>query len=202
MSTLITTTAQIGTIKDAGGNATAMTIDSAGKATVSQNVFNRNNSVVLRGFYLNAMQTSTGSTATLTNWSEMNSASKGFKPVGVANGVTVSSGLFSFAVTGVYRCSATFHVSTNNDTRWIETAWAYTPNGGSTSIGDTYNYVQVTQSDTTYSSFMREKYWNIAHTGDTVALKIGSNAAITIRGTTDQNGGDTWVFFEKVAEAV
>ena len=31
MSTLITTTAQIGTIKDAGGNATAMTIDSAGR---------------------------------------------------------------------------------------------------------------------------------------------------------------------------
>tara|TARA_B100001113_G_C21001112_1_gene574941 strand:- start:8 stop:511 length:504 start_codon:yes stop_codon:yes gene_type:complete len=31
MSTLITTTAQIGTIKDAGGNATAMTIDNAGR---------------------------------------------------------------------------------------------------------------------------------------------------------------------------
>ena len=31
MSTLITTTAQIGTIKDAGGNQTAMTIDSSGR---------------------------------------------------------------------------------------------------------------------------------------------------------------------------
>lgn len=31
MSTLITTTAQIGTIKDAGGNATAMTVDSTGR---------------------------------------------------------------------------------------------------------------------------------------------------------------------------
>ena len=31
MSTLITTTAQIGTIKDAGGNNTAMTIDSTGR---------------------------------------------------------------------------------------------------------------------------------------------------------------------------
>ena len=30
MSTLVTTTAQIGTIKDAGGNATSMTIDSSG----------------------------------------------------------------------------------------------------------------------------------------------------------------------------
>ena len=33
MSTLITTTAQIGTIKDAGGNATAMTIDSSGRVS-------------------------------------------------------------------------------------------------------------------------------------------------------------------------
>jgi len=31
MSTLVTTTAQIGTIKDAGGNATSMTIDSTGR---------------------------------------------------------------------------------------------------------------------------------------------------------------------------
>ena len=195
-------TLNVTNIKAADGTSGLTIANSTGQVTLSPTVVNRNNSVVLRGFYLNAMQTSTGSTATLTNWSEMNSASKGFKPVGVANGVTVSSGLFSFAVTGVYRCSATFHVSTNNDTRWIETAWAYTPNGGSTSIGDTYNYVQVTQSDTTYSSFMREKYWNIAHTGDTVELRIGSNNGITVRGSTDQNGGDTWVFFEKVAEAV
>jgi len=33
MSTLITTTAQIGTIKDAGGNNTAMTIDSSGRVS-------------------------------------------------------------------------------------------------------------------------------------------------------------------------
>jgi len=33
MSTLITTTAQIGTIKDAGGNATSMTIDNSGVIT-------------------------------------------------------------------------------------------------------------------------------------------------------------------------
>lgn len=36
MSTLITTTAQIGTIKDAGGNATAMTIDSSGRIASPQ----------------------------------------------------------------------------------------------------------------------------------------------------------------------
>ena len=195
-------TLNVTNIKAADGTSGLTIANSTGQVTLSPTVVNRNNSVVLRGFYLNAMQTSTGSTATLTNWSEMNSASKGFKPVGVANGVTVSSGLFSFAVTGVYRCSATFHVNTVNDTRWIQTDWAYTPNGGSTSIGDTYNYVQVTQGDTTYSSFMREKYWNIAHTGDTVELRIGSNNGITVRGSTDQNGGDTWVFFEKVAEAV
>ena len=36
MSTLITTTAQIGTIKDAGGNNTAMTIDSTGRVLMPQ----------------------------------------------------------------------------------------------------------------------------------------------------------------------
>ena len=195
-------TLNVTNIKAADGTSGLTIANSTGQVTLSPTVVNRNNSVVLRGFYLNAMQTSTGSTATLTNWSEMNSASKGFKPVGVANGVTVSSGLFSFAVTGVYRCSATYHIQSSGDTRWIQADWAYTPNGGSTSIGDTYNYVQVTQGDTTYSSFMREKYWNIAHTGDTVELRIGSNNGITVRGSTDQNGGDTWVFFEKVAEAV
>ena len=37
MSTLITTTAQIGTIKDAGGNQTAMTVDAAGNVTFAKN---------------------------------------------------------------------------------------------------------------------------------------------------------------------
>ena len=36
MSTLITSTAQIGTIKDAGGNATAMTIDTSGRVASPQ----------------------------------------------------------------------------------------------------------------------------------------------------------------------
>ena len=36
MSTLITSTAQIGTIKDAGGNQTAMTIDSSGRILTPQ----------------------------------------------------------------------------------------------------------------------------------------------------------------------
>ena len=38
MSTLITTTAQIGTIKDAGGNASALTIDSSGRVTLPQRI--------------------------------------------------------------------------------------------------------------------------------------------------------------------
>ena len=39
MSTLITSTAQIGTIKDSGGNATAMTIDSTGRVFKPQTPF-------------------------------------------------------------------------------------------------------------------------------------------------------------------
>lgn len=195
-------TLNVTNIKAADGTSGLSIANSTGQVTLSPTVINRNNSVVLRGFYLNTNYSTTTSATALTNWSEMNSAAKGFKPVGIANGVTVSSGLFSFAVTGVYRCTATVHVQTGNSTRWIQCDWVYTPNGGSPSSGDTYNYMQETESTTTYSSFMREKYWNIAHTGDTLSFKIGSSANITVRGSTDQNGGDTWVFFEKVAEAV
>ena len=181
----------------------ALEIASDGKVTVSQNVFNRNNSVVLRGFYLNTNYTTTTSPTALTTWSEMDSASKGFKPVGIANGVTVdtSNGHFSFATTGVYRVSLTIHCQTGSSTRWIQTDIRYRPNGGSFHTTDTYNYLQETQSTTTYHSYMRERYFNIAHTGDRLITQAASNASITIRGSSD-NSGDTWIFFEKVAEAV
>ena len=195
-------TLNVTNIKAADGTSGLSIANSTGQVTLSPTVVNRNNSIVLRGFYLNSSVNTTQSTAFLTNWTEMNSAAKGFKPVGVANGVTQSSGVFSFAVTGVYRCVATVHVQTGSSSRWIQCDWIYTPNGGSQTGGDTYNYIQETQSTTTYSSFMRERYWNIAHTGDTVQLRIASNATITVRGEADQTGGDTWVFFEKVAEAV
>jgi len=196
-------TLNVTNIKAADGTSGLSIANSTGQVTLSPTVVNRNNSVVLRGFYLNTNYNTTTTSATLTNWSEMNSASKGFKPVGVANGVTVSSGLFSFAVTGVYRCSWTVHVATiSADTRWLQADFRYTPNGGSGVQGDTYNYVQVTSSNNTYSSFMRERYFNIAHTGDTVQCRINAESTVTVRGSTDAMGGDTWIFFEKVAEAV
>ena len=110
-------TLNVTNIKAADGTSSLSVANSTGAITVSPTVFNRNNSVVLRGFYLNTNYTTSTSSTTLTTWTEMNSASKGFKPVGVANGVTQSSGVFSFAVTGVYKCSATVHVQTGSSSR-------------------------------------------------------------------------------------
>jgi len=196
-------TLNVTNIKAADGSSGLTIANSTGQVTLSPTVVNRNNSIVLRGFFLNSDVNTTTTSTTLTNWTEMNSAAKGFKPVGVANGVTQSSGVFSFGITGVYRCSWTIHAQTiSSDSRWIQADFRYTPNGGSGVQGDTYNYMQITSSAATYSSFMREKYFNIAHTGDTVECRINAENTIKIRGSTDQIGGDTWIFFEKVAEAV
>ena len=51
MSTLVTTTAQIGTIKDAGGNANAMTINNAGNVTIP-NPLTASSGVVHGGYEL------------------------------------------------------------------------------------------------------------------------------------------------------
>ena len=181
----------------------ALSIDGSANVTHHGTIFNKNNSVVLRGFYLNADYSTTTSPTALTNWSEINNAAQGFKPVGIANGVTVdtSNGHFSFATTGVYRVSWTIHANTGSSTRWIQADIRYRPNGGSFHSTDTYNYMQETQSTTTYTSFMRERYVNIANTGDRVLCQIASSASISIRGETD-NSGDTWIYFEKIAEAV
>ena len=180
-----------------------MSIDGSANVTHHGTIFNKNNSVVLRGFFLNTNYSTTTSPTALTTWTEMNSASKGFKPVGIANGVTVdtSNGHFSFATTGVYRVSWTIHGNTGSSTRWIQADIRYRPSGGSFHTTDTYNYIQETQSTTTYTSFMRERYFNIADTNDRLLCQIAANASVVIRGSSD-NSGDTWIFFEKVAEAV
>jgi len=96
MSTLITSTAQIGTIKDAGGNETAMTIDNSGRVlkpvipswrvclTASQNI------------------TTAGGAGTDILWNDTSSADFNF----LAGGCTLSSGVITVPVDGLYQCNA------------------------------------------------------------------------------------------------
>ena len=85
MSTLITTTAQIGTIKDAGGNNTAMTIDSTGRILTPA-----------RPFFRVGMTTSqTG----LTNHNVIFDTVK----QNIGNYYNVSNGRFTAPISGTYQ---------------------------------------------------------------------------------------------------
>ena len=90
MSTLITTTAQIGTIKDAGGNNTAITIDSSGR--VSRPVL-----PAWRVQLASNAQNISANSAVIT-WD--NSSSAGCF---IQGGCTLSSGVVTVPVAGVYQ---------------------------------------------------------------------------------------------------
>ena len=93
MSTLITTTAQIGTIKDAGGNATAMTFDSSGR------VFR---SVIPHIF---AVRRNSGGGGYVT---VANGAKYEFDTIiESGGGMTLSSGMVQVPVAGLYQFNVT-----------------------------------------------------------------------------------------------
>ena len=105
MSTLVTTTAQIGTIKDAGGNQTAMTIDSTGRVSrpVTPYIYMRGNNA--------AEVTQKGTAEVYTDWAVEGSALGGMS-------YDSSNGRFSFPVNGIYQISAKFYL-------WMNTAEAH-----------------------------------------------------------------------------
>jgi len=93
MSTLITSTAQIGTIKDAGGNNTAISIDSAGR------VLNPN--AVGWFVYKNAIQVASGANEVVTWQGVRLNQGSGFQ----TSGGNVNK--FVAPVHGLYTCAAT-----------------------------------------------------------------------------------------------
>lgn len=156
-------------------------------------------SKILRGWYLNTAYTTTNSPVTLTNWTEINSTSQGFKPSGPSGAVTVSSGTFGFGVTGIYRVHVNFHVNTGNASRWMEADIRFRPSGGSYDAFDIYNFMSVEESTTTYVSFTRERYLNITSTSDNFIVQFASNQTNSLRGG---GYGDTHVYVERIGPAV
>ena len=100
MSTLITTTAQIGTIKDAGGNATAMTIDSTGRVLKTLMPF-----IYLRGNSATEVK-SHGSASDYTNWST--------ETVQGGMAFNSSNGRITVPLNGIYQIAAKFYLWMNN----------------------------------------------------------------------------------------
>ena len=121
MSTLITTTAQIGTIKDAGGNQNAISIDSSGRVTLPQRV----------AFVGKKTDTTTLNSNTSTNVT--------FNITDLAhaswNGTT-----FTVPVAGLYRIflnghrqstgTAAFELGIHKNGSMIESAYSVSPSGG------------------------------------------------------------------------
>ena len=87
MSTLITTTAQIGTIKDAAGNATGISIDSSGRVATKLEAYGH--------FDLNGNSFSSGATM------------GPFTTTGTLVGITVGTGTGSVTGTGTGSGSGT-----------------------------------------------------------------------------------------------
>ena len=106
MSTLITTTAQIGTIKDAGGNETAMTIDSSGR--VSRSVI-----PAWRVGLTNVQTHSANSSFDITF--DKTSGDGQF----IQGGCSISSGIVTVPITGIYQVSANIRMN-NVNANYIE----------------------------------------------------------------------------------
>tara|TARA_Y100001938_G_C7796913_1_gene285241 strand:- start:1 stop:537 length:537 start_codon:yes stop_codon:yes gene_type:complete len=127
MSTLITSTAQIGTIKDAGGNETAITIDSAGRVFQPAKPAWR----IGRGSNL----TGVNQTTTVVNYDVTSNADR---DLFLQGGCTVSSGVVTVPVTGLY------HVGTSNRLNDISSSYVVvriTKNNDADSTFGTYDIV-------------------------------------------------------------
>ena len=184
---------KVDAIQNTSGTS-ALSIDSAG--TVD---FPVNNNITIFGLTSNVTVSST-SLSTLTGWSQLNSQNThGFKPVGAT--VSESSGYFTPSKLGLYKIQADINMYNNSSSsgiRWIEIDLAFTPNGQSEIGGDQYNFIGYEQSDTTYMTGNRVRYYNFNNAGDKVRIRVASSASVLIQGTGASNF-DTQIMFEWVA---
>ena len=107
MSTLVTTTAQIGTIKDSGGNATAISIDSSGRTTFPQKI----------AFMSKLTSNFNPSTASRTKipFATNNSAARVFN---FGNGFDDTNNRFQAPIDGLYSFIATAYVSSHSSSQY------------------------------------------------------------------------------------
>ena len=152
MSTLITTTAQIGTIKDAGGNNTAMTIDSTGR------VFRP----VLPAWRVQLNSTQNISSNSVVVAFDNSSVNGCF----IQGGCSLSAGVITVPVAGVYQVNASVRYQNTNGA-YIE---LYMRINTSTSHR---SYHIVGNADSTYHSLSMGHVFKLA-ANDTVDLLVNA----------------------------
>ena len=165
MSTLVTTTAQIGTIKDAGGNATAMTIDTSGRIlTPARPAFHVQN---------NAQQTASANNETVL-----------FQVVNLNSGGHFSSNKFTVPIAGIYVFDCQW--LSVNDAAAHDLAISKKPSGGShVEVSRTRN-ATVSLHETTSMHYVGQ-----FGVGDEVEVRI-SNSGDKVYGDTNAFG---WTSF-------
>lgn len=171
MSTLVTTTAQIGTIKDAGGNQTAMTISSSGEVGQPQ--------MTISMFGTSAATTINSGTAVIANWVSLNN-SFSFKDVG--SPVTTDGTIFTFPSTGVYEMHLLVGWYGTNDVRNVGASIDVSPAGDFSDGDSNWAYSQLENfGGTGYASVNIPLFANITNTNFRVRCRRDNEATMTLR---------------------
>ena len=171
MSTLITTTAQIGTIKDAGGNATGMTISSSGEVGQPQ--------MTISMFGTSSNTSINTGTAVIENWTSLNN-SMSFKDVG--SPVTTTGTIFTFPSTGIYEMHLIVGFYGTNDLRNMGASIDVSP-AGDFSDGDSHwAYSQLENfGGTGYAAVNIPLFTNVTNTNFRVRCRRDNPSAATLR---------------------
>lgn len=180
----------VNTVKDGANTNTAMTISSSGLVTLP-------NSVYITRFSLQSNLTANGD---LTDWASP-SLSKQVSSIGTV--VTVSSGVFTFPVTGIWRIHANLRVLAISDTS-VGLSYAVSTDGGSTFTDD---YVFGSEGDgstsTNTGSIVLTDYLNVDNVSNVKMKIVGDSisASSYVQGIASSSGMRTWVSFERITDA-
>ena len=177
-------------IRHSGGAVAAMQFDSTGLVSLP-------NSVYITRFSLQSNLTANGD---LTDWASP-SLSKQVSSIGSA--VTVSSGVFTFPVTGIWRIHANLRVLAISDTS-VGLSYAVSTDGGSTFTDD---YVFGSEGDgstsTNTGSIVLTDYLNVDNVSNVKMKIVGDSisASSYVQGIASSSGMRTWVSFERITDA-
>ena len=181
MSTLVTTTAQIGTIKDAGGNATAMTLDSGGRVTMPA-----------RPAFACHLETTVALDGQ-NGWGDTSGSN------------SLSSGSWNWQIThGGYNVGGHHNLSTNTFTAPIAGLYAFTASCVMAAAGNSVSFRLVQAGGTSSTRYAGLNFSNgntvnspsnhgqfLMAVNDTVTIQVGYTRSNSVEG--DSGGfGRTW----------
>lgn len=178
-------------IKNQGGTS-AMTVDSTGAVSFA-------NTHNLQMFKINANVTFATSGALVTAYTDAHD-SGAFKRVGAA--WSVSSGVFTPSVTGLYEIMLIACLQATADNRYVQFDYKRSTTSGSGFTTHTmYAAMPRLNSSTTYSEFNFPRYYNITN-ASTFRFKLeilAENTNVVLRG--GSSNGESILMFKRLADA-